>query len=73
MLFLFHVEHYQVADREFVVEVIDSVRDYVDYMKEIFDFSKIRTLLQGSEQRKPFKVLIDSMSGGMLRVCWRIF
>ncbi|XP_013166807.1 PREDICTED: phosphoglucomutase [Papilio xuthus] len=57
------VQTFKVANREFVVEVIDSVRDYVDYMKEIFDFPKIRSLLQGSEHRKPFKVLIDSMSG----------
>ncbi|XP_034834687.1 phosphoglucomutase [Maniola hyperantus] len=57
------VSRYKVEDREFVVEVIDSVKDYVEYMKSIFDFPKIKTLLQGSEQRKPFKVLIDSMSG----------
>ncbi|XP_045774674.1 phosphoglucomutase [Maniola jurtina] len=57
------VSRFKVEDREFVVEVIDSVKDYVEYMKSIFDFPKIKTLLQGSEQRKPFKVLIDSMSG----------
>lgn len=50
--------------KPFVVEVIDSVRDYVDYMKEIFDFPLIKRLIQGSEQRKPFNVLIDSMNGG---------
>lgn len=33
-------------------------------MKEIFDFPKIKALLRGSEQRKPFNVLIDSMNGG---------
>ncbi|XP_050664681.1 phosphoglucomutase isoform X1 [Leptidea sinapis] len=57
------VYKFKVEDRDFEVEVIDSVKDYVDYMKEIFDFPKIKTLLQGSEQRKPFRVLIDSMNG----------
>ncbi|XP_072944951.1 phosphoglucomutase 1 [Epargyreus clarus] len=57
------VQTFNVEDRQFVVEVIDSVKDYVGYMKEIFDFGKIKTLLQGSEQRPPFKVLIDSMNG----------
>ncbi|XP_050347540.1 phosphoglucomutase [Nymphalis io] len=57
------VQRFKVADNEFVVEIIDPVKDYVDYMKEIFDFPKIKSLLQGSEQRKPFKILIDSMSG----------
>ncbi|KAG6439746.1 hypothetical protein O3G_MSEX001042, partial [Manduca sexta] len=32
-------------------------------MKEIFDFGKIRQLIQGSEGRKPFNVLIDAMHG----------
>ncbi|CAG4994689.1 unnamed protein product [Parnassius apollo] len=54
---------FTVEDRQFVVEVIDPVKDYVDYMKEIFDFPKIKTLIQGSEQRAPFKMLIDCMSG----------
>jgi phosphoglucomutase len=46
------------------VEVIDSVNDYVSYMKEIFDFASIKALVQGTEQRKPFQVLIDAMNGG---------
>ncbi|KAF9788786.1 hypothetical protein SFRURICE_018362 [Spodoptera frugiperda] len=49
-----------------VMEVIDSVNDYVAYMKEIFDFNQIRALVQGTEQRKPFNVLIDSMNGDCL-------
>ncbi|KAJ8714863.1 hypothetical protein PYW08_004844 [Mythimna loreyi] len=57
------VSNYDVGDHKFTVEVIDSVNDYIAYMKEIFDFNKIRTLIQGSEQRKPFNVLIDSMNG----------
>ncbi|CAK1586702.1 unnamed protein product [Parnassius mnemosyne] len=57
------MQTFTVEDRQFVVEVIDPVQDYVDYMKEIFDFPKIKTLIQGSEQRPPFKMLIDCMSG----------
>ncbi|XP_060805011.1 phosphoglucomutase [Amyelois transitella] len=57
------VQSFTVEDHQFTVEIVDSVQDYVDYMKEIFDFPKIRSLIQGSEQRKPFNVLIDSMSG----------
>uniref|UniRef100_S4NNG7 phosphoglucomutase (alpha-D-glucose-1,6-bisphosphate-dependent) n=1 Tax=Pararge aegeria TaxID=116150 RepID=S4NNG7_9NEOP len=57
------VSRFKVGDKEFVVEVVDSVKDYVEYMKSIFDFPKIKALLQGTEQRKPFKVLIDSMNG----------
>ncbi|CAH2092620.1 unnamed protein product [Euphydryas editha] len=57
------VQRFMVGDNEFVVEIIDSVKDYVEYMKEIFDFPKIKALLQGSEQREPFKILIDAMNG----------
>lgn len=57
------VQNFKVEDHQFTVEVIDSVKDYVDYMKEIFDFSKIKELLQGTGGRKPFNVLIDSMNG----------
>lgn len=46
------------------MEVIDSVNDYAAYMKEIFDFPKIKTLIQGSGERKPFNILIDAMNGG---------
>ncbi|XP_063365686.1 phosphoglucomutase [Cydia amplana] len=55
--------NFTVDSKPFVVEVIDPVQDYVSYMKEIFDFPKIKSLIQGTEQRKPFNVLIDSMSG----------
>jgi len=42
------------------VEIIDSVSDYVDYMKEIFDFSLIKDFLLSNEN---FKVLFDALSG----------
>ncbi|KAI5636579.1 phosphoglucomutase/phosphomannomutase, alpha/beta/alpha domain III domain-containing protein [Phthorimaea operculella] len=67
------VQTFAVEDATFTVEVIDSVADYVEYMKEIFDFPRIKALLQGSEQRKPFNVLIDSMSGVTGPYVQRIF
>ncbi|CAH1638993.1 unnamed protein product [Spodoptera littoralis] len=57
------VSNYDIGGQKFTVEVIDPVNDYVAYMKEIFDFNKIKALIQGTEQRKPFNVLIDSMNG----------
>jgi phosphoglucomutase len=47
----------------FTVEVIDSVTDYVQYMEEIFDFGKIRSLINGDLTGKKFKILADSMYG----------
>ena len=47
----------------FTIDIIDSVNDYLEHMKDIFDFSSIKTLLQGSNNRPPFKVLINSMNG----------
>lgn len=51
-----------VDSRPFTVEVIDSVEDYVEYMKEIFDFGIIKDILHGSKG-KPLKVLINAMHG----------
>lgn len=47
--------------KSFTVEIIDSVKDYLELMKEIFDFGALKKLLQGG-----FKVLIDSMNGGKI-------
>lgn len=33
-------------------------------MKSIFDFDVIRKLIQGSDTKAPFNILIDSMNGG---------
>lgn len=54
----------QVDGNPFTIDIIDSVNDYLEHMKDIFDFSSIKTLLQGSNNRPPFKVLINSMNGG---------
>lgn len=42
------------------VEIIDSTTDYVDYMKEIFDFDLIRSFFKSQPD---FKVLFDGLSG----------
>jgi phosphoglucomutase len=44
----------------FEVEIIDNLVDYVELMKQIFDFPAIKALLA----RPDFKVLFDSLSGG---------
>jgi phosphoglucomutase len=43
----------------FEVEIIDNLVDYVESMKQIFDFPAIKALLARSD----FKVLFDSLSG----------
>ncbi|KAL9057155.1 MAG: hypothetical protein Q9162_002483 [Coniocarpon cinnabarinum] len=42
------------------VEIIHSTKDYVEYLKEIFDFDLIRSFLK---QRSDFKILFDALSG----------
>lgn len=45
-----------------MVDVIDPVTAYVDLMKEIFDFPKIKSLL--TDPKEPFKIVIDCMHAG---------
>lgn len=59
------VYEYKVDGHPFTVEVIDSVADYVEYMKEIFDFAAIKGLIQGSDGQKPLNVLMNAMNGVM--------
>lgn len=55
----------EVDGRLFTIDIIDSVNDYVELMKEIFDFASIKKLLQSDTGDKPaFKILINSMNGG---------
>lgn len=42
------------------VEIIDSVIDYVDYMKEIFDFPLIKSFFKANPK---FRVLFDGLHG----------
>ncbi|XP_014488664.1 PREDICTED: phosphoglucomutase [Dinoponera quadriceps] len=53
-----------VDGKPFIVDIIDSVNDYVELMKEIFDFASIKKLLQGGIGDMPtFPILINSMNG----------
>ncbi|KAL7641831.1 UNVERIFIED_CONTAM: hypothetical protein RMT77_007705 [Armadillidium vulgare] len=52
-------QNFEVEGSTFVVEIIDSVVDYVAYMKELFDFASIENFLKTSN----FKVLINAMHG----------
>ena len=48
---------------EYVVEVIDSVKDYCQLMKEIFDFNALKAIITGSAGQK-INLLVNSLSGG---------
>lgn len=50
----------KVESSEFVVEVVDSVGDYLEMVKDIFDLPSIRALIQSG-----FKVTADAMHGVM--------
>ncbi|XP_073841424.1 phosphoglucose mutase 1 [Musca autumnalis] len=52
-----------VNNQPFVVEVIDSVANYVNHMKEIFDFAKLKDYVSGKTSGKPLKMRIDSLNG----------
>ncbi|KAL3270843.1 hypothetical protein HHI36_021362 [Cryptolaemus montrouzieri] len=56
------LQKFEVDGRSFEVEVIDSSENYVKLMKEIFDFPKLKGLIRGTGDRKPFNILIDSMN-----------
>ncbi|XP_046399771.1 phosphoglucomutase [Ischnura elegans] len=55
---------FQVEDvGSMVVEIVDPVDDYLELMKEIFNFEEIRKLVKGGNGRPPFKLLINAMNG----------
>ncbi|XP_044763421.1 phosphoglucomutase [Coccinella septempunctata] len=56
------LQKFEVGGRSFEVEVIDPTLNYVKLMKEIFDFAKLKQLIRGTDHRKPFNILIDSMN-----------
>lgn len=55
---------FTVNGAPFIVEVIDSVADYVRLMKEIFDFDRLRAYVSGEKTGSPLKLRIDSLNGG---------
>ena len=62
--------HFQLANgTQFSVQVIDSIDVYLELMKTIFDFDRIRQYLKGSKAR----LLIDSLHGVMGPYAVRVF
>ncbi|KAI8994415.1 hypothetical protein BC832DRAFT_569362 [Gaertneriomyces semiglobifer] len=58
-----HVDLSAIGSKSYgdlTVEVVDSVSDYVELMKEIFDFNMLRDFFKS---RPSFRVLFDSMHG----------
>lgn len=51
---------FDVNGKPFVVDIIDSVSNYVELMKSIFDFDKLKPFVSGS---KPLKMRIDALNG----------
>lgn len=64
---------FDVDGHTLTVEIIDTVADYVELMKEVFDFPALRTLLTGSEGRPPFRLLVNCMHGVTGPYSQRIF
>lgn len=60
------IQNYIIEGSNFVIEVIDPIADYLELMKSIFDFDKLKLLVKGTDNRKPFKMLINSMNAGGL-------
>ena len=50
---------FNIEDREFTVEVIDSTEDYVKKLQAIFDFDSLRSFVG----REDFKMIYDCMHG----------
>ncbi|CAF3925841.1 unnamed protein product [Adineta steineri] len=66
-----HTFEIEGRSTSFEIEVIDSVDDYVQLMKSIFDFEKIRNLLNGDKGK--FPIMINALSGVMGPYVIRIF
>ncbi|CUM52379.1 uncharacterized protein AC631_03312 [Debaryomyces fabryi] len=45
------------------VEVIDSTKDYVEMLKDTFDFAAIKKFLADATEKQDFKLLFDAMNG----------
>ncbi|XP_014296482.1 phosphoglucomutase isoform X2 [Microplitis demolitor] len=63
----------QVDGRTCIIDVIDSVEDYVMLMKEIFDFSSIKKLFEGNSEKRKFNILVDCLNGVTGPYAKRIF
>lgn len=45
--------------------VRDSVEDYTQLMREIFDFDLLKKLISGTDDQSPFKLVANAMHGGV--------
>lgn len=54
---------WEVAGRTFTVSVRDSVDDYTQLMKEIFDFDLLKRLISGENGQPPFRFVANAMHG----------
>jgi phosphoglucomutase len=50
---------FEVDGRDFTVQVIDSVQDYLELMKEIFDFAALKAYFQSG-----VKITVNALNGG---------
>ena len=57
---------WEVEGHTFTVTVRDSVEDYTQLMKEIFDFDLLKKLISGDGDQQPFKFVANAMNGGGL-------
>lgn len=51
---------FDVSGGKFTVDIVDSVANYVELMKSIFDFDKLKAFVSGA---KPLKMRIDGLNG----------
>lgn len=52
--------HFQIGNRDFTVQVIDSVQDYLELMKQIFDFDALRSFFKSG-----VRITVDALNGVM--------
>lgn len=45
------------------VEIIDTTKDYVELLKDIFDFDLIKSFIDKASKEQNFKILFDSLNG----------
>ena len=57
-------QKWEVEGHSFTVTIKDSVEDYTQLMKEIFDFDLLKELINGTNDQPPFKFVASAMHGG---------
>jgi len=58
-------QEFSVDGNPFTLQIMDSVQDYMDFMKEIFDFAAIRGFITGSGGKPPLKVVMNALHGAV--------